>query len=92
MAIDELELKIEASSSDAIKSLDNLDDRLERLEKSLKSIDTMRLQDLSKALRSINKLMSTDKGVNAFQESIHNITSGLKELTDFISTLTTALS
>ena len=89
MAIDELELKIEASSSDAIKSLDNLDDRLERLEKSLKSIDTMRLQDLSKALRSINKLMSTDKGVNAFQESIHNITSGLKELTDFISNINT---
>lgn len=89
MAIDELELKIEASSSDAIKSLDNLDDRLERLEKSLKSIDTMRLQDLSKALRSINKLMSTDKGVSAFQESIHNITSGLKELTDFISNINT---
>lgn len=89
MAIDELELKIEASSSDAIKSLDNLDDRLERLEKSLKSIDTMRLQDLSKALRSINKLMSTDKDVSAFQESIHNITSGLKELTDFISNINT---
>lgn len=89
MAIDELELRIEASSRDAIKSLDNLDDRLERLEKSLKSIDTMRLQDLSKALRSINKLMSTDKGVSAFQESIHNITSGLKELTDFISNINT---
>lgn len=89
MAIDELELKIQASSNDAIKSLDNIDDRLEKLEKSLKSIDTMRLQDLSKSLRSINKLMSTDKGVSAFQDSIHNITSGLKELTDFISNINT---
>lgn len=89
MDIDKLELKIESTSSEASQSLDELDKRLENLANSLKTIDAVKLQDLSKSLKGINRLMSSDKGVSAFQESIHNITSGLKELTDFISDINT---
>lgn len=89
MDIDKLELKIESTSSEASQSLDELDKRLENLANSLKAIDAVKLQDLSKSLKGINRLMSADKGVSAFQESIHNITSGLKELTDFISDINT---
>lgn len=89
MDIDKLELKIESTSSEASQSLDELDKRLENLANSLKTIDAVKLQDLSKSLKGINRLMSADKGVSAFQESIHNITNGLKELTDFISDINT---
>lgn len=89
MDIDKLELKIESTSSDAVKSLDQLDERLESLANSLKTIDATRLNDLSKGLKGINKLLNSTEGVSAFQESIHNITSGLKELTDFISNINT---
>ena len=85
MDIDKLELKIESTSSDAVKSLDQLDERLESLANSLKTIDATRLNDLSKGLKGINKLLNSSEGVSAFQESIHNITDGLKELTDYIS-------
>ena len=90
MDIDKLELKIESTSSDAVKSLDQLDERLESLENSLKTIDATRLNDLSKGLKGINKLLNSTEGVSAFQESIHNITGGLKELTDYISSINTA--
>ena len=90
MDIDKLELKIESTSSDAVKSLDQLDERLESLANSLKTIDATRLNDLSKGLKGINKLLNSTEGVSAFQESIHNITGGLKELTDYISSINTA--
>lgn len=90
MDIDKLELKIESTSSDAVKSLDQLDERLESLANSLKTIDATRLNDLSKGLKGINKLLNSTEGVSAFQESIHNITDGLKELTDYISSINTA--
>lgn len=89
MDIDKLELEIESTSSDAIKSLDDLDKRLESLANSLKTIDSARLNDLSKGLKGINKLLSTNSGVSAFKDSIHNITDGLKELTDYISNINT---
>lgn len=89
MDIDKLELKIESTSSDAIKSLDDLDKRLESLANSLKTIDSARLNDLSKGLKGINKLLSTDSGINSFKDSVHSITDGLKELTDYISSINT---
>lgn len=87
--IDELVIKIESDSKDAIQSLDKLDDRLENLAKSLKAIDTVRLEQLSNNLKGINKIMRSDKNVSAFKESIHNITEGIRELTDYISSINT---
>lgn len=98
--LDSLQIKVNASSADASKSLDKLIASMERLRGSL-SIDTQKLQSISTNIRNLSdaatgfkggkstELTSLSRALKSFDgidtNSIHGISSAIRSLTEGLS-------